>query len=227
MPQRYQIAIDGPAASGKSTVAGLLAQRLGGVYVSTGEMYRALTWAALQRGIDPADQPEEVAAMLPMLELRSYVTAEGRLGLRLNGAIVDPRVLRRSEVSRNVSDVARLEAVRSWLIERQRETRELGVVILEGRDIGTVIFPEARFKYFVTASPEERARRRLAQGGEAPDGASVETVAAEIARRDRIDSSRAIAPLRPADDSVTVVTDGMTPDDVVDRILDDVRQAGV
>ena len=219
MPEVFQIAIDGPAASGKSTVAQLLAVRLGGVYVSTGEMYRAVTWAALGRGIDPASEPDRVAALLDELQLESFVAAGGRLGLRLDGLEIDPTVLRSPAVSHHVSDVARLPVVRNWLIERQRETRDLGIVVLEGRDIGTVIFPRARFKYFVTATPEERARRRLAQGGEAPEGASVETVAKEIARRDRIDSSRAVAPLRPADDAETIRTDGMTAEDVVDHIL--------
>jgi cytidylate kinase len=123
-----------------------------------------------------------------------------------------------------VSYVARLPEVRQWLIPCQRNTSRLGIVVLEGRDIGTVIFPGARFKFFLTASPRERARRRLAQKGETLDGASVESVARNIARRDQLDSTRAAAPLRPADDAVIIDTDPLTEREVVECVLAHIRE---
>jgi len=218
-----KIAIDGPAASGKSTVARLVAERLGGYYVNTGDMYRAVSWAALERGVDVAGDPAGVTALLRSLELRYRVAGPGRLQLYLNGEPVPQERIRSAEVAAVVSLVARLPAVREWLRDRQRECCALGTVVMEGRDIGTVILPDAPFKFFVTASPEERARRRLAQAGEVAPGATIASVAAEIAERDRIDSSRAVAPLRAAADALTICTDGMTPDEVTARIVAVVR----
>ena len=217
-----QIAIDGPAASGKSTVARLVAARLGGYYVNTGDMYRAVSWAALERGIDIAADPEAVRALLGTLDLRYEVAGPGQLQLQLNGAPVPQEQIRSAAVAAVVSLVARLPAVRDWLRERQRECCALGTVVMEGRDIGTVILPAAPFKFFLTASPEERARRRLAQPGEVAPGATVASVAAEIAARDRLDSSRAVAPLRAAAAAVTLCTDGLTPEEVTQRIVDTV-----
>jgi CMP/dCMP kinase len=219
----WKIAIDGPAASGKSTVAGLVAARLGGYCVNTGDLYRAVSWAALERGLDVAGDPAAVVALLATLDLRYRVTAPGKLQLCLNGQPVPQERLRAAAVAAVVSLVARLPAVRAWLRDRQRECCALGTVVMEGRDIGTVILPEAPFKFFLTASPEERARRRLAQGGEVAPGATVASVAAQIAERDRIDSSREVAPLRAAADAVTICTDGLAPEAVADRIVEAVR----
>jgi len=220
----WKIAIDGPAASGKSTVARLVAERLKGYYVNTGDMYRAVSWAALERGLDVASDSAGVAALLSSLDLRYRVAGPGQLQLYLNGDPVPQERVRSAAVAAVVSLVARLPAVRAWLRDRQRECCDLGTVVMEGRDIGTVILPEAPFKFFVTASPEERARRRLAQAGEVAPGATIASVAAEIAARDRIDSSRAVAPLRAAPDAVVICTDGMTPDEVADRIVSAVRR---
>jgi cytidylate kinase len=215
----WKIAIDGPAASGKSTVARRVAERLGGFAVSTGDLYRAVSWAALERGLDVAGDPAAVVALLATLDLRYRVVGPGQLGLCLNGEPVPQERLRSAAVAAVVSLVARLPAVRAWLRDRQRECCALGTVVMEGRDIGTVILPDAPFKFFLTASPEERARRRLAQAGEVAPGATVASVAAQIAERDRIDSSRAVAPLRAAADALTICTDGMTPEAVCDRIV--------
>ena len=216
-PANYQVALDGPAASGKSTVARLLAARLGGHYINTGDMYRALTWFAQRRGIDPETSPDEVARLLPECDVR-YRIEDGLPRLYLNGAPVPAAEIRAAAVSAKVSHVARIPAVREWMLDRQRGCADLGIVIMEGRDIGTVIFPNARFKFFVTASPLERARRRLAQPGETPPGATLESIARDIAERDRIDSTRAVAPLRQAPDATRIDTDGMTAEEVADHI---------
>jgi cytidylate kinase len=221
-----RIAIDGPAASGKSTVARLLADRLGGYCVNTGDLYRAVSWTALEQGLDVACQPEAVMAMLTTLDLRYRPAGPGQLQLCRNGLPVPQDRIRAAEVAEVVSLVARMPAVRAWLRERQRECCALGTVVMEGRDIGTVILPDAHFKFFVTASPEERARRRLRQTGEVAPGSTVASVAARIAERDRLDSSRAVAPLQAAADARVIQTDGMTPEEVVETMLRTIRGGG-
>ena len=213
------IAIDGPAASGKSTIARMVAERLGGICVSTGDMYRALTWEALRRDIDPEKKPEEVAAMLPSCTLS--VRPTGGVGSipELNGEPVSDDVLHTPAIASQVSYVARIPQVRSWLVERQRETVALGLVVMEGRDIGTVIFPDTPHKFFLTATPEVRARRRLAQGGDTLDSDTVEAVAARIAERDRIDSTRAVSPLRPAEDARVIDSSDLAPEEVTDIVV--------
>lgn len=226
MSQReFQIALDGPAASGKSTVARLVAQKLGGCYLNTGDMYRTITWVAQTAGVDPARDPAGVVRQLAAMELQYRVDAAGSPVLFLNGQAVPQERIRAPGVAAAVSHVAKIPEVRTWLLARQRETRSLGMIVMEGRDIGTVVFPEAKFKFFVTASPEVRARRRLAQGGETVAGATVASVAAEIAERDRIDSTRAVAPLRAAPDAVTLVTDDLTAEQVADLVVARVQSA--
>ena len=211
------IAIDGPAASGKSTVARLVAARLGGYYISTGEMYRALAWELLRRGVDPAADPAGVAALLPQLKLHCELR-DGRPELVLNGERVPAEAVRAPELAAAASVAAAQPAVRAWLLERQRDTARLGLVVLEGRDIGTVVFPDTPHKFFITARPETRAQRRLAQAGETAPGATVASVAAEIVERDRRDATRAIAPLRPAADAVIIETDTLTAEEVAAQI---------
>ena len=212
-----QITIDGPAASGKSTVAKHLAKVLDGYYINTGEMYRALTYLALESGIDPATDSEAVAEMLPDCDL-VFACRDGQVELQLAGETLPRAPLRTPQVAERVSYVARIPAVRQWMVERQRLTRSLGLIIMEGRDIGTVVFPQAKHKFFVTATPEERARRRLGQSGETVDGATLASVAADIAARDKMDSERKISPLKPADDAVLVDTTGLDIDAVVETI---------
>ena len=213
----FQVAIDGPAASGKSTVARLLAGRIGGYYINTGDMYRTLAWTALSRGINPERDPDGVVAMLSSCDVH-YRIVDGKPLLHRNGEPVPQAAIRAPEVSGVVSQVARSPALRDWMLEKQRECRSLGIIIMEGRDIGTVIFPDAKFKFFVTASPMERARRRFAQKGEVPEGATVESVAADIARRDEIDSNRPVAPLKPAADAEIIQTDGYTAEEVTELL---------
>ena len=213
------IAIDGPAASGKSTVAQRVADRLGGYYISTGNMYRAITLFLMQNKLDLNSQLpfEKIDAFLNKLDLSFFKNADGKLSMTINGATADSAI-RSPEVAKYVSRVAALENVRSWLIDRQRGLLTLGLVIMEGRDIGTVIFPDAKYKFFITASPEVRAKRRLAQSGETPEGSTVASVAKEITDRDEMDSKRRIAPLKKADDAIFIDSSEMTVEEVVDRI---------
>jgi len=219
-----QVAIDGPAASGKSTVAKRVAAQLGGYYVNTGELYRSVTWAALSRNIDPRTDPGGVVKMLGGIDLRCRATGPGSLQIMLDGKAVPVAQMRTPAVARQVSYVARIPEVRTWLKERQRETRELGTIVMEGRDIGTVILTDAPHKFFLTASPVERARRRLAQNNEVSANATIASVAAEIAERDHLDSTRAVAPLKSAADAIHINTDELTVDQVVDQVLAAIRR---
>jgi CMP/dCMP kinase len=202
------IAIDGPAGSGKSTVARGVAARLGLSYLDTGAMYRSVAFAVLQRGIDPAD--DDTLALLAReveLDVGDRVIVDG----------VDATAeIRGPAVTRIVSAVSAVPAVRQEMVRRQRAwVEEHGGGVVEGRDIGTVVFPDADLKVFLTASDEERARRRQKDDA-APD---VTAVAADLARRDRLDSTRPVSPLKPADDAVVIDTTGRTVDEVVDQIL--------
>ena len=202
------IALDGPAGAGKSTVAARLAEILGIEYLDTGAMYRAVTYAALQAGVDLTDV-EEVTRLARDSDI---VVADGRV--TVDGVDASHEV-RSAEVTAAVSTVAALAAVRAVLVERQRSwalSRNGGV--LEGRDIGSVVFPDARLKLFITASPRVRAERRVAQ-----TGGDVEEVAAAIAARDLKDSSRAASPLHEAADALIIDTSEMSIDEVVAQIV--------
>jgi cytidylate kinase len=204
------IAIDGPAGSGKSTVARALAKRLGLDYLDTGAMYRGVAFAALRRGIDP-DDAEPVSRLARNLELfvgDSEVMVDGM------DATIE---IRGPEVTRAVSAVAANPEVRRELSRRQREWGEdHGGGVVEGRDIGTVVFPEAELKVYLTASEEERAERRTKEVLDL----DYDTVAADIARRDYVDSTRAVSPLTVPDDAVVIDTTGRSVDDVVNLVLD-------
>lgn len=195
------IAIDGPAGAGKSTVARAVAARLGFTYLDTGAMYRSVALAALERGVDPA-------AVAP--SLRIDPTAERVL---LDGRDVSAAI-RTPELSEAASRAAAEPAVRAAMVAEQRRLLGQGDWVAEGRDIGTVVAPDAELKVFLTADPRERARRRAAE-----IGADVKTVLAEQTIRDERDATRADSPLLAAEDAVTVDTTGLTIDQVVDRIV--------
>jgi cytidylate kinase len=202
------IAIDGPAGAGKSTVGRALAERLGLEYLDTGAMYRAMTFAAQQRGLHEGDL-DAVAAMAPTVDIvvdGSRVVVDG----------VDATAeIRGRAVTAAVSQVAANPDVRKVLVERQRAwVAERGGGVVEGRDIGTVVFPDARLKLYITASPRVRAERRVGE-----IGGDVDEVEASIIERDRRDSSRAHSPLSEAADAVVVDTTGMTVDEVVEHVL--------
>jgi len=209
VPSRLRvIALDGPGGSGKSTVAKLVAAATGLPYLDTGAMYRAITFGVLQRDIDPTDWAT-IDQVLPEIDLDLSATTVVVDGVDATEAI------RGTEVTANVSAVAANPTVRVALVELQREwIRKSGAGVLEGRDIGTVVVPNAALKIYVTASVQERARRRALQSGE--DVADVE---ADLIRRDKADSEREESPLRAADDAVTVDTTGLDIDEVVEIIV--------
>ena len=202
------VAIDGPAGAGKSSVASLLAQRLGFTHVNTGSLYRAVALAVRRAGvaIDPVEP-----AFLDTLR----ITFEGGR-LLLNGQ--DPgEALRSAACAADASVVAKQPAVRAFLLPVQRKIAASQWIVMEGRDIGTVVFPDARVKIFLTASSLIRARRRMEQG-EVPPGATLDEVRREIERRDLQDSTRAAAPLKAADDAVTVDNSALTLEETVEAI---------
>ncbi len=204
------IAIDGPAASGKSTVAKLIAAELGYCFINTGAMYRAITWYSLQQGISP-ESTADVVALLADIPLS--FGREGSNSCVLFDGHALSHELSAQEVNDQVSTIAAIPEVRSFLVAKQREYNQAEPVVMEGRDIGTVVFPQSPFKYFVTASEEVRAARRAAEG-----------ITDSIAERDRKDSSRACAPLTQAEDALLVDTSDMSITDVVALIASDIRQ---
>ena len=213
------VAIDGPAGAGKSTVTRAFAERLGLVYLDTGAMYRAVTWLVLEQGLDPADS-EAVEGVLSDLEVELEPLQQGVQAVRVNGhevtdAIRDPRV------TASVSAVAAHGCVRAAMTAQQQRMGEAGGLVAEGRDIGTAVFPDAELKVFLTATPKERARRRAldleARGHEVP---ALPELEAQIVERDRLDSTREVAPLLQADDAIELISDGMSIDQVIDALED-------
>ena len=198
--QHYSIAIDGPGGAGKSTIARRAAAELGFVYVDTGAIYRAVACAALSRGIDPSDE-DAVSALLPSLQLELRWTEDGVQHVWLNGADISSE-LRTPAVSTAASRVSALPVVRQFLLEQQRVVACTHDVIMDGRDIGTVVLPDADLKIYLTASAEERARRRCLELSERGTPKAYEEVLREINERDYQDMHRDIAPLREAADAV-------------------------
>jgi CMP/dCMP kinase len=210
---RCVVAIDGPSGSGKSTVSRRLAVALGGRYLDTGAMYRAVTWAVLRAGVDPhdADAVAKIAADVPL----EIGTNPADPHIRAAGVAVDAAI-RGPEVTAAVSAVAAVPAVRALLVARQREIiGEGGRIVVEGRDIGSVVAPDAELKVFLTASAGERARRRSTEVL-----ADLDATAADLERRDRLDSTRAANPLQRAPDAVVLDTTALGIDEVVARLLD-------
>ncbi|MGV9673550.1 MULTISPECIES: (d)CMP kinase [unclassified Gordonia (in: high G+C Gram-positive bacteria)] len=215
------IAIDGPAGTGKSTVSKLLADKVGGHYLDTGAMYRAATLAVLRSGIDPADTAA-VQARVADAEIALRRDEGGRSRVFLDGEDVSGPI-RGDDVTNAVSAVSAIPAVRTKLVGLQRRQAQTDLVVVEGRDIGTVVFPDAFVKFFLTATPEARAQRRHRQNLSAGRPSDHDEVLAAVNRRDHLDSTRAVSPLRPADDAILVDTSDMTLDQVLDRLVDLVR----
>ena len=216
-PFRGVVALDGPSGTGKSTVARRLADRLGARYLDTGAMYRAATVAVLRGGIDLAD-PVAITVVVETAKIDISTDPEN-VSISLDGAPVDAEI-RSAETTAAVSAVSAVPAVRALLVDAQRELIADGGIVVEGRDIGTVVWPTARPKVYLTASPEARAQRRAGE-----TGGDVTAVAADIARRDQLDSNRAASPLVQAADAFELDTTELEIDQVVERLVELTEQA--
>ena len=213
------IAIDGPAGSGKSSTARALAQRLAFLHVDSGAFYRALTYALLAGGIPPETWDGLTGDELDRLRVRGE-RGDGSLTLRVGDEAVADE-LRTADVNAHVSHVARIPAVRGWLLHRLRDLAAATDVVVDGRDIGTAVFPDAEMKVFLQADPEVRARRRLAeQGHPEPDDAAIMAEIRRLKERDRQDSEREVAPLRRAEDAVVVDTTSLTFEEQLGAMLE-------
>ena len=214
------IAVDGSAASGKSTVGRRMAEKLGYPFLDTGLMYRAVTLAALDRGTDIGDQRglSRLAAEMHMEVGPPRPGSTETCAIRIDGVDVTSQ-LRREDVEDAVSLVSRVPAVREALVRQQREIAGRQAMVMAGRDIGTVVLPDADLKVYLDASISERARRRHAEFLEHGRSVTRDIVLEDLRRRDQIDSERAISPLRPAADAIVVSTDGLTQDEVLAKVL--------
>lgn len=211
------IAIDGPAGSGKSSTARAVAEQLGFRHLDSGAFYRALTHAALQRGLPPEQWTALTVADLDGLRVSSQPEGTG-FRMLIDGADAGTAI-RSAEVNAHVSRMASVPAVRAWLLDTLRDAGRHHDLVADGRDMGTVVFPDAELKVFLVADPAERARRRLAQMGLPAGERALADEVARIRERDRLDSSRSVAPLRQADDALALDTTGMSFADQVDRIV--------
>ncbi|MBF1057218.1 MAG: (d)CMP kinase [Peptostreptococcus sp.] len=213
------IAIDGPAGAGKSTISKLIAKNLGINYIDTGAMYRAITYKCIKEDIDVNDiqRVVDLCSRTDVDFVDNYIYLDGQ---RLNEEI------RTLQVSSRVSDVAKIPQVREFLLEKQREIGKRSDVILDGRDVGTHIFPDAKYKFFLNASAQERGRRRYQELIDKGQSVVLEEIIEDIKKRDYIDSTREVAPLVKADDAIEVDTTSMTIDQVVTYISDIVRRIG-
>ena len=213
----FNIAIDGPAGAGKSTAARRAAQRLDFIYVDTGAMYRTIALAVLRGHVDPQD-PEALQGVLDQVRI-GIEYRDGSQRMLLNGEDVSD-LIRTGEVSSQASVVAAIPAVREKLLNLQRDLAASADVIMDGRDIGTNILPDAQLKIYLTASVEERARRRYLEMTEKGEACSLEEIAKEIAERDERDMNRETAPLRQAEDAVFLDTSDMDLEQVTEKIVE-------
>jgi cytidylate kinase len=218
----YSIAIDGPSGAGKSTLAKLLAKELNFLYVDTGAIYRTVGLAALRQGVSPEDE-SAVAALLPGLDIRMGYGEDGLQRMVLNGEDVT-EAIRQNEVSQWASQVASLPVVRAFLLEMQRKTAREHDVIMDGRDIGTVVLPQADLKLFLTADASARADRRYAELVERGQTVEREQILRDVMERDARDMARAVSPLKQAEDAVVVDTTEMDLEESFHAMLDIIRE---
>jgi len=216
------VTIDGPAASGKSTVARLLARKLDAGFLDTGAMYRAVTLAAMRAGVDLSNQ-QDLLDVTQTCEFEFSATG-GKTSVRLNKVDVTDQI-RDPDVTANARYIAGAPEVRAELVRMQRQFAEgLERIVTEGRDQGTVVFPDADVKFFLSADPAERARRRQADLKSKDHGRTLEQIQKAIEERDRSDQNRTVGPLKPADDAIVVDTTALTIDEVLDKLLGFVRE---
>jgi CMP/dCMP kinase len=211
------IAIDGPAGAGKSTVAKLVAKRLGFTYLDTGAMYRAVTVAALENNLELNDEIALVA-LAEKAKIEIFSQKDGSLKISLNGADVT-RKIREVEVNKNVSFIAKVPKLRAVMVERQREFSKDHDIVVEGRDIGTVVFPSAEKKFYLDADFKERSRRRIKELSESGVKVNNSEIEKDIEKRDHQDLTRSVAPLKKADDAFYIDTTPLSIDEVVNKIL--------
>ena len=212
MKDRLVVAVDGPAGAGKSTISKEIAKALNLEYIDTGAMYRALTLKVLEKGVNIND----IDKILDILESCSIYFKNNHV--YLDGINVDKEI-RENRISKYVSDIAKIKEVRCEMVKRQRQLSKESNVIMDGRDIGTVVLPHANFKFFITASPEVRADRRYKELLLKGEKVTYEQVLKEIKTRDKIDSTREVAPLKKAEDAYEIDTTNMTIQEVVNKII--------
>lgn len=220
--EHYSIAVDGPSGAGKSTLAKALARELNIIYVDTGAIYRTIGLEVFRRGLDPKNEAG-VSAILPELSIRMEYEDDGLQHMFLNGEDVTADI-RLPSISLYASDVSALPAVRAFLLEMQRELARRNCVIMDGRDIGTVVLPDAEVKIYLTASAEERAKRRFLELAARGAGKTYQEVLEEQRLRDDNDMHRAIAPLKPAEDSVIVDTTELDFEQSKQAVLSIIRE---
>ena len=217
------VAVDGPSASGKSTVSRRTAEAVGFIYVDSGALYRGITWKCVKDDVDVKD-PQAVTNLLIRINME-LVLKDRAVGYLIDGE--DPGQEIRGEAVREcVADIASHQSVRVFIVDKLRQMAKFGPLVMEGRDIGTVVFPDSPFKYYLDADPEERARRRAAEIQQQEGGGDVGEVLNSLRRRDKKDSSRATAPLQIALGAKIINSTGMTIEQVVDLIITDLKQAG-
>ena len=218
----FAIAIDGPAGAGKSTIARKVAAELSIIYVDTGAMYRAIGAYAIRKGVDTKDT-ESVAALLPEISLELSYSEEQGQRIFLNGEDVSTEI-RLPEMGMAASNVSAIPDVRAFLLEQQRSMAKRQSVIMDGRDIGTVVLPDAEVKIFLTASPEERARRRWKEFSEKGLPDTYEEILADVIRRDEQDMNRPIAPLKQADDAVLLDSTELNFAQTVEKVKEIIKE---
>lgn len=216
MDKRISIAIDGPAAAGKSTVAKVVAKKLSYVYIDTGAMYRTITYAALEQKVD-IENEEQLMEVVKNVKIE-FQQGENTQLVFLNGQDVS-EVIRTPEVTNPVSIVAKHRLVREEMVRRQQELAEKGGVVMDGRDIGTHVLPDAEVKIFMLASVEERAERRHLENMNKGFDSNLEQLKEEIAQRDKLDSEREVSPLKKADDALELDTTSLSIEEVVQKIM--------
>lgn len=216
MDKRISIAIDGPAAAGKSTVAKVVAKKLSYVYIDTGAMYRTITYAALEQKVD-IENEEQLMEVVKNVKIE-FQQGENTQLVFLNGQDVS-EVIRTPEVTNRVSIVAKHRLVREEMVRRQQELAEKGGVVMDGRDIGTHVLPDAEVKIFMLASVEERAERRHLENLNKGFDSNLEQLKEEIAQRDKLDSEREVSPLKKADDALELDTTSLSIEEVVQKIM--------
>lgn len=220
MSEKLIIAIDGPAGSGKSTTAKLLAKKLGYLYIDTGAMYRAVTLYAIKNNL--LDDEKKIIDLANQLNIELKFE-DGQTKVSVNGKDVTEEI-RSLEVNQNVSPVSKIEGVRKILVQKQKEMGKNGGVVMEGRDITTVVFPNADVKIYLTASIDERAKRRALEFAQKGQQVDIEQVKQNILDRDRIDSSRDVSPLKKSPDAVEIDTSNLSIEQQVEQILEEAKK---